>query len=172
MLLKKYKGWQLDFQAERTFDECKSGYVMLKSIFGDSIPDSVFTLADDKDDRKYKIISIVQERVFEDKELDDSLKAEKIAKIEGFILICIDIFDSTYDVKTKEGLCVDVTDSNLVFGHTAFNDTPNLYFLDSINAVMQTSVGKLQKLVGQITESFGIDSAEITRKMRLVIDKK
>ncbi|MFA6445630.1 MAG: hypothetical protein WCW14_00050 [Candidatus Paceibacterota bacterium] len=175
-VVKKHKGWLLDFQAEKIFDQCKRDYRELKSIFGDSIPNSIFTLADDPepfrtDDYTYKNITIVQEKVFEDKELNDSTKVEKILKIEGFILKCIDIFDSTYDSKTKKGWCVDFTISNLVFGHTAFDDTPKLYFLDSMNAIMNTTVDKLQELVLKITESLGIDSAEITEKMRLIVKK-
>jgi hypothetical protein len=157
-VVKTYNGPSDPEQAEEKYNKYKKQYLLLKSNFGNQIPDAVFTSSNDPGNYEYKSIKIVQDRVFQDgdvkKEDSDLLK---------FIEKCIDIYISTYDSETQTGEAVDVTTDNLVRGHTSIDPSSKLYFIDSGHPVFNVALPNYIRRLESVIDSFHVDSQVIQR---------
>jgi len=144
-------------EAKLIYEETKDSYRKLRNIFGDAIPESVFTLSENPRRPGNTHVKIVQDRVF--KAEDMHVGKEEIGQ---FIQKCIDHYVSTYNPETQKGEAVDIKGDNIIFGHT-LHDTENakLYFVDSGHPILRAPIDKYIKRLEDVTHSFGVDGSMV-----------
>lgn len=147
------------------YESTKTEYRKLKSIFGDIIPDSVFLFSEDVRYPNCKIIQITQERVFK---LED-IEKEKLELIE-FIKKCVIQYISTYNKDKQTGESVDVSVRNLIYGKTAADESPKLYFVDSGRPIFHSHISSYIAKLEYVMDKFNIDCSILDELKKLASD--